>query len=420
MLSAVLIREIADLAMQDGASHEDLVALAKAGSWGLHPANCHRQIMGHFCSDVQICQSFEVPVECVDSKTSKESVVDASIFLPHMMFAKLGEMFSAFFHSLFCLGKGNLEKFWQGVQASGDDKLVNHPMTLEKGWEECCIPLFLHGDGVEFQSRDSLMTFSWGSLLSDKTSLESHLLLGAYPKLSTSKNTWSGMWKWFRWSFQALQAGKHPTLDPDNKPLEKGSPWYQYQGQLLHPKGFKGIIWCVIGDQDFHVNALSLPHWASYTPCWECDAQRGDDCALGKRFKQISLEKLDIYVYSHNEHLDDQWSDHPLFQVPHVSPKHVRGDPLHILWCSGIYNHLIGGILHYACYIEGFGKRCAKQPWERLALIFSEVQVEYTEKRTVSRLTNLRLSMLTDPKNHGASGPHWNAKGEKLSTSCQH
>lgn len=130
--------------------------------------------------------------------------------------------------------------------------------------------------------------------------------------------------------------------------------------------------------------------------------------------------KLDIYVYSHKEHLDDQWSDHPLFQVPHVSPKHVRGDPLHILWCSGIYNHLIGGILHYACYIEGFGKRGAKQPWERLALIFSEVQVEYTEKRTVSRLTNLRLSMLTDPKKHGASGPHWNAKGEKLSTSCQH
>ena len=43
MLSAVLIREIAHLALQDGAQHNDLVALARTGNWGAQPGNAHRQ-----------------------------------------------------------------------------------------------------------------------------------------------------------------------------------------------------------------------------------------------------------------------------------------------------------------------------------------------------------------------------------------
>ena len=48
-LSAVMVRELAHLAIQDGAKGEDLHCMAKAGDWGGRPGNCHRDIMARFC-----------------------------------------------------------------------------------------------------------------------------------------------------------------------------------------------------------------------------------------------------------------------------------------------------------------------------------------------------------------------------------
>ena len=120
---------------------------------------------------------------------------------------------------------------------------------------------------------------------------------------------------------------------------------------------------------------------------------------MEKAYKQISSAKQDFQVYTHAEHLEHPTSQHAVFTIPHVSCKNVRGDPLHILFCKGLYGHLIGSILHYVCWYEGPGAVCKKKPWERLALLFSQVQVEYSERGTACRLTNLRLSMFSDPKN---------------------
>ena len=86
-------------------------------------------------------------VGCVDPKTSLGKEEFASIYLPHLMFSHLGNHYPTFFKEEFGLGKGKLQKFWRGVQQVEDDRLESHPMSLEKDWEERCIPLFLHGDG---------------------------------------------------------------------------------------------------------------------------------------------------------------------------------------------------------------------------------------------------------------------------------
>ena len=83
-------------------------------------------------------------------------------------------------------------------------------MTLEKAWRSKNTPLFLHGDGVEFQSRDSLLTFSFGALALGKamTSLEANLYLAAFPKSSTHEKTWEPIiWKLLSWSFTTLGKG---------------------------------------------------------------------------------------------------------------------------------------------------------------------------------------------------------------------
>ena len=85
-----------------------------------------------------------------------------------------------------------LEAFWNTALEKGDDRLKNHPMQT-RGWKKKTIPLFLHGDGVEYQNRDTLMVYSWGSLLQQMSSLSSHFLTSGYPKSFTVDETWDTM-----------------------------------------------------------------------------------------------------------------------------------------------------------------------------------------------------------------------------------
>ena len=210
-LSATMIREIAHLAMQDGADHPELVSLAKVGNWRAQTGNCHKQIINQFCPHIMLPEPFQVKVPCLDPKSSLEKEDWASLFLPHLLFAHLGEHYPMFFQKAFCLGKDNLQKFWAGVEKVGDDRIWDHPMCLEKHWRDRVIPLFLHGDGVEFHNRDSLMVWSWGCLLGDMPSMQQHMLLACWPKSCTTAQTWKPIWEWLKWSFEALGKGFHPT-----------------------------------------------------------------------------------------------------------------------------------------------------------------------------------------------------------------
>ena len=403
LLSATMIRELASLAMEDGASHPELVKLAESGNWGAQPGNIHRQVMGKFCSNVKLAEPFKVTVNCIDAKTSLEKLDQAAVFLPHLQFAHLAEYYPMCCQEAFSLGKGNLEKFWHGVQEVGDDRLEGHPMCLEKHWQEKSIPAFLHGDGVEYHNRDTMMVWSWGCMLGEQSSLEKHMLLAAFPKSCTTKETWPAIWKVLSWSFKALGKGLHPTHDSDGKPLEKDSPLFGKAGQPLHPRGFRAYVFAIQGDHEFYSNHLGLPHWASHYPCWECPAENFPACDPSLHVKELDLEKASFDTWTHQEHLEDPWSDYPLFSLPHVSAKNIRGDPMHILFCKGVYSHVLGGVLHYACWWEGPGKVCKEKPWKRLGFIFDEIQEQYRSQELSNRLTNLRLSMFTDANKPWAS-----------------
>ena len=140
-LSATLVRELADCAIQDGAVHQDLVAIAQTGNWGAQPGNVHRQLMNHFCSNVQIAESFDVWVPCTRPKTNKDALEKASIFLPHMMFAALGQNYPEVFSKLFGFGKGTVADFWKEVAKTGDAKLKEPSHVFGKGLGKYYRPL---------------------------------------------------------------------------------------------------------------------------------------------------------------------------------------------------------------------------------------------------------------------------------------
>ena len=76
------------------------------------------------------------------------------------------------FESLFGLDK--LNDFWSSQDLS-------HPkfaaVKKKSNFKHKAIPLCIHGDGVEFQDRDTLMTISFSGLLKEVQTLDANLLL---------------------------------------------------------------------------------------------------------------------------------------------------------------------------------------------------------------------------------------------------
>ena len=428
-IPATAVQDLAQAATLDGAEHPELFALAKSGNWGLHKGSCHRDIMAYFCPQLKLCDSWEIQVPCVDPKTNKESMADASLLLPHLMFWQLGLQHPEQFQKMF--GIKDLVDFWNNVEKSKDDRLHGHPICLDKrlgrNQKDCLdkrqvldkakeIPIFCHGDATEFQSRDSLMTWSWGGLLNALPTLDYQLLLACYPKSCTSSTTWNALQLWLKWSFQALLSGYHPDVGPSGEPLPKGSVFEEMKGCSLHPNNFRCIVWSIQGDHEFFSNVLGLNHWQNAKPCWECDCQKDSIAPPGKSMKLLEEEKQKFVEVTTPMALT-KGPNHLLFQVPGVTSRMVRGDMLHILFCKGVCSHLLGSLLHHVIYHEGKGRQ-KRQPSDRLAIIFQEVQKHYKEVDAPVRLTNLKLSMIVDPKKPHADFPKLEAKGAETKHFC--
>ena len=207
-IAATTMCWLAHLATLDGVEHEEVAALARAGNFGQVPGNCARDVTRRFCSASRVPEPLQVAIPVLDPKTNKDSTEDAGIMLPHMVFSTLATGYPAIFESF---GLEKLQAFWDGALATGDDRLENVPALKGRDWKRKVVPLFIHGDGVEYQSRDTLMVWSFGSVLSlFSDSLMKHFLMAMFPKLATSASTWPAIMKWLVWSFDALAKGYHP------------------------------------------------------------------------------------------------------------------------------------------------------------------------------------------------------------------
>jgi len=118
---------------------------------------------------------------------------------------------------------------------------------------------------------------------------------------------------------------------------------------------------------------------------------------------KLLREEDQNYVFlSPQQALLEKRSSHPLFSIEGVSTALVRGDSLHILYSRGVASHLAGSLIHYLAFFDGT-KRQKVNPSQRINAMFSRIKQLYTERNVTSRMTNLRLSMITDP-----SKPHKN------------
>ena len=142
------------------------------------------------------------------------------------------------------------------------DVRISHHTGLPTTHQELkrCIPGWVHGDAVQYHERDSLMTWSWGSMLSlDLSSLMSSFLFAAWPKLATTIGTWDSLMKVFAWSLQALAKGIWPAQQWNGTPWPADSEDARRAGSQL-ADGWKLVVLGLLGDHEHFGNNLGMPH----------------------------------------------------------------------------------------------------------------------------------------------------------------
>ena len=156
--------------------------------------------------------------------------------------------------------------FWSS-QTDDNIKFDAHPILEVADYENKCVPYFLHGDGGEYQKRDSITIASMLGVRPTGSTKDTVLFLWGWPYAVASKDTVNidrdskqKLWKIIAWSCNALWEGVHPYRDWDNKDWPAGHPRRKLAGQWIHPAGLRGVCWGILGDHDFFNKDNMLPH----------------------------------------------------------------------------------------------------------------------------------------------------------------
>lgn len=388
-ISASALQKLAHAAVLDGCQHNELHVFAAFGNFGQHQGNITRDLKTYLEKGTVIMYPLprSVPTEFRDPKTSIVQAGNISFFMPDDLVAGIFKD-SGRFQVLFRTHE--VSKFW-GTIREDDPKLVI--LLQEMGWQktdlQMVVPLFLHGDGVEFNNNDSMMTYHIGSLLNFESSLDAGLLLAACPKSCTTGTTWDPVWESLCQGFARCQAG----VDTSGSDIAGG---------------WKFVIWQLLGDHEHFSNQYCLPHWGNHCYCWECKADKTSHTISGFDFGLGSGCKVPQRTVA--EELAERLSDHPLFQISGLSHFNIAQDMLHICFVHGVVNKSIGSALKEWCWKDGQGRQ-KHNPATRLGWIFSRIQALYVERKIPCRLANLHVNMFVKEDSPHKRIPELKCKG---------
>jgi hypothetical protein len=395
-LSAADVQNVAQLAVQSGASDEEVVFLSKIGAAGNQIGNCSRDLKTKFLKGIGIPDPLMVAVPLYN-KSDRTSTVEAEvgIFLPHEWFACLDCSYPHIFKLMF--GPQQAQEWWQ-QQKAGNPKFHKHPMLKKNNWQQLALPFLLHADGAQFQERDSLLTVSMKALLFQPGEVkDTHLLLCAVPKSITTPETWGVLWQVLAWSFEVLLKGKFPTKDWEGRPFPAGSSRAAQAGQPLVQSQHFGVLWGIIGDLDFFHKDLGGPGHNAGEFCWRCRCNRNTlpwtDFRPGALWRQTMLTPQEVLV--------SDVFDCPLFGKAGISPLMLMLDIMHTSEL-GVVLHVVANILYTIAYMDEAPTPPATAVdhlWVRLQEIYAELGLE-------RKHSSLTVKNICDPEKHLKDYPH--------------
>lgn len=297
--------------------------------------------------------------------------------------------------------------FLTSLQQPQDPKLRLHEQL-----DTSCVPLWVHGDGAEYQNHDSLHIVSFSSMLGVGCTKDRKLYLASWSKECTAmqrhgyhgEDTWrDGLWPILVWSFKACYEGTWPALDHRGHPFPPGSARAECAGQPLCSGRWRFFVLGFLGDLDYFSKDLDLPMHNSHRPCWFCDADCADnpwnDFRPGARW-QSGRSVQDV--------LQNPRSLHPVWKIPGLHEMCTMLDVLHVV-DQGVASHVIGNVLHTIIYEQlcaGRPRQRTHTPQEALGKLWVQMQEVHKRDQLVHRIHNLKLSMfMADPRAPHASFP---------------
>ena len=389
-LSAIGVQTLANAAVCEGISNESVVLLAAIGTFGQHPGNCHRDLISVVGKECKLPQGVPVVVPALDHKENPPYCeVTCTVMPPHLLLHKLAFNYTDEFKTV--MGLADLDTWWSRVRPD-DPRLLNNPVNDVD--RKTVIPLWCHGDGVEF-STDSLLAISIGGVLSACSSIDSSMFCVAWPKSAEAKtkagyprSTWDTLWAVMDWSLKACWEGLHPLRDWSGREFDDGSEMQALAGSSLTPQQHRFLVWQLLGDMEYYCNTLGMPHWNCDNFCWQCNCSKIDPSRWAFDFAD-----------------EPGWEMHDEETLLHFAPSanvlisSIPGGPAAVrpmIDCLhsaefGLTALLIGGVLHMWCYPEG-GLFGADHAAPRAFDVWEQLKQAYSELGTRERFNNLHLN----------------------------
>ena len=277
-VSAPVVQSIAEAAALDLESTwqtvpQSIEGLAKIGTQGSWPGNCHRDLVQRFAPKIRLPEPVMLDLPMVSARQGAEGDVFPMawpVMAPHHLWECLHKHFPTEVDAI--LGKG-AQHFWQQLGPM-DPRRANNPAAGKHAG-----PLLVHGDkGTFTDNGNSLVVISWSCALSSGDTWDRLFLITAVPKrccCTSSKHgvdTLQVLWEYLVLFFNSMFCLKHPPADIKGKPWPTGTYCETVAGQDLDATC--AAIFMLLGDWEWFSLDLGLPHFNSNDFCWRCRCNR--------------------------------------------------------------------------------------------------------------------------------------------------
>ena len=395
------LQEIAHAAQSSGLDNPDIKYLAALGTFGRHSSNISKSLIDKYCKsdELVVPQPYVTRVPMLVRHGNREEVVivDHHIFLPTDWVASITKSGDpAVINQVFSFDK--VQAFWNGHDIKEDPKLFKNPVTKVKDFKSTMNPMLLHGDGGQFQRRDSLNVISLHSVLSAFSTAFKFLFLTAVPKKCTNvdkhnneMDTMYVIWQVLVWNLQAAFRGVHPETQHTGEPWPTNSYRAKVAGKQLY-RGYKLWVFGINPDLEYLQNQFGLKCHSHDQCCWMCPANKTDIPFTDAT--PFALWRQGLYTPTENR--ANPATKHQIMQIPGVVTETFCIETLHTNEL-GITSHYIGNVLWDQIYRKfGAGKTIS----ERMSNLWNLVMQTYYDLGISSsnRLGKLTLEMFADPK----------------------
>lgn len=415
-IGAGTLQKLAHAAVLDGSQHTDLVKLASLGSTGLYPGNCHRDLLQFIGTLVALPRSVHVPVPLA-LDADEPQLLQLPLLPVHRVIAHLHKHCPKQFRRMFVGEPGDIERFWASVRADDPRLQACRGKLAEKpGFDQCLVPLALHGDAVPVFRGKSKYIVSATSLLGKGWSLDQKFLITGYWAHLLAKNsgnkdmdTEHQVWRFIQWDLNALWSGLHPATDMHGNQWPQGSQDAAHAGQPL-ADGYCALVWILKGDLEYFANVLGLEHWSSNSPCMACKVDRAANPWTDHRL--LGLLRLQ---WTPRDWLECHRHKHALWTWGHLGVWSLAFDVMHII-SLGVAQHIAGNVLFELVWYCLAKVGTLKQ---RLRDVWYGITEYYRSHAGCTEVSKLTLSMFTDPARPHQAYPLCTTKAKETEYLCR-